>query len=144
MPDCVVDATVVYMANGDLAGRQPGNILDRRLTVIQQIGSGARRLRYNQKLLAEYRQVVPEPRNDIIEVFFTALSERGVLVGRNKLLRHDYLKAIQTCRWPSHDQHLLAAAIGGINPSIVVTERNHVNRADCIRRHFAVRLEDLG
>ena|ERR1700690_2413370 len=144
MPDCVVDATVVYKANGDLAGRRPGNILDRRLTVIQQIGSGVRRLRYNQKLLNEYEQLVRERRNDVIDIFFTVLSERAVLVTRNKLSPHRYAKAIQKCHWPSHDQHLLAAAIDGINPSIVVTERNHVKCANCIRKHFAVRLEDLG
>jgi len=144
MPDCVVDATVVYKANGDLAGRRPGNILDRRLTVIQQIGSGVRRLRYNQKLLNEYEQLVRERRNDIIDIFFTVLSERAVLVTRNKLSPHCYAKAIQKCHWPSHDQHLLAAAIDGIDPSIVVTERNHVKCANCIRKHFAVRLEDLG
>jgi hypothetical protein len=144
MPDCVVDATVIYKANGDLKGRRAGNILDRRLTVIEQIGSGVRRLRYNQKLLAEYRQVVPSPRNDVIEIFFTALSDRAVFVGRNKLMRHQYAKAIQTCRWPSHDQHLLVAAIGGIHPSIVVTEQAHVDCASCIQRQFAVRVENLG
>lgn len=144
MPDCVVDATIIYKANGDIAaGRRPGNILDRRLIVIEQIGSGARRLRYNSKLLNEYQQVAREHRNDVVELFFTALAERAVLVTRNKLSPHLYARATQ-CRWPSHDQHLLAAAVDGTNPTIFVTERRHVNCADCVLRRFAVHVEDLG
>jgi hypothetical protein len=144
MPDCVVDATVIYKANGDIAGRRSGNLLDKRLAVIQQIGSGLRRLRYNPKLLTEYRRVVREPRNDVIELFFTILSEQAVFVKRNKLPQHSYAKAVERCCWPSHDQHLLAAAIDGVDPSIFVTEERHVNCAACILKAFAVHLENLG
>jgi hypothetical protein len=134
---------VVYKANGDIAGRRPGSILDRRLRALEQIGRGVRRLRYNPKLLGEYRRVVREPRNDVIELFFNVLSERAVLVSRNTLSRHCYAKAVRTCRWPNHDQHLLAAAIDGIDASILVTEEAHVTCANCIFRHFTVRVEDL-
>ena len=144
MHDCVVDATVIHMANGDISGRRPGNVLDKRLTALHQISSGARRLRYNPKLLGEYQRVARERRNDIIELFFTALAERAILVTRNKLPRHIYATAIQMCGWPSHDQHLLAAAVGGVRPSILVTEQGHLNCAACIRRRLEIRIEDLG
>jgi hypothetical protein len=146
MPDCVVDATVVAFANGDIAGRRPGNILDRRLAVIEQVVTGSRRLRYNPKLLREYRQLIKQHRNDVIEALFAVLdnAQRSILVKRNSLSRKNHAKATQTCGWPSHDQHLLAAALDGDEPAIVVTERYLVQCAAAVLNHFAIRIEDLG
>ncbi len=145
MPDCVLDASVVALSNGDLAGRRPGNVFDRRLNVIEQVVAGARRLRYNQKLLGEYRRLIRDYRNDVIELLFFVLdSDRAVLVSRSTLSRQNYDRATLQCRWPSHDQHLLAAALDGADPSIFVTE---VRLADCARRvfaYFAVHVELLG
>ncbi len=143
MFDCVVDATVVYKANGDITTRRVGTVFDKRLSVIEEIGSGARRLRYNPKLLIEYERVAKQRRNDVIELFFAVLAERAILVRRNTLAQHDNAKA-KECHWPSHDRHLLAAAVDGDQPSIVVTERQHVKCAKCILRRFAVHLEDMG
>jgi hypothetical protein len=36
MPDSVVDTSTVAFSNGDIAGRKPGNLFDRRLTVLEQ------------------------------------------------------------------------------------------------------------
>jgi len=146
MPDCVVDATVVHLANGDIAGRRPGNVLDRRLAVIERVGRGISRLRYNPKLLGEYRQLVEGPdayRNDAIELFFTALTERAFFVPRNTLSRQDYATA-KECGWPGHDKHLLAAAIGGDDSTVFVTERRLAQCADHVLRRFAVHIEHLG
>jgi len=144
MPDCVVDAAVLYYANGALVGRRPGTILDRRLTVIEQAARGTRRVRYNSKLLGEYRRVVQEFRNDVIEIFFSVLdSDRAVFVRRNNLSRQHYDVAVNRCRWPGHDQHLLAAALGGIDPTIFVSEDRHVQCRLVIYRHFRIRIEDL-
>ncbi len=143
MPDCVVDATVVYMSNGNIAARRPGNVFDRRLKILEEIGEGLRRLRYNPKLLHEYQRLIENPRNDVIQLFFEVLAESGVIVPGNRLPRHHYDTATRRCRWPAHDQHLLAAAIGGLRPSIFVTEQTHANCAACILRNFAVRVEHL-
>jgi hypothetical protein len=124
MPDCVVDATVVALANGDLAGRRPGNALDRRIAAIEQVANGTRRLRYNSRLYGEYGKLIKDYRNDVIETLFIILDDRrrSVFVKRNTLSRQNYATATRRCRWPSHDQHLLAAALGGNDPTIVVTE----------------------
>jgi hypothetical protein len=144
MADSVLDATVVAFGNGDIAARRPGNLFDRRLTAIEQVASGLRRLRYNTRLLGEYTQLIQERRNDVIELFFTALDdERSVLVKRNTLSRQDYARA-RKCRWPTHDQHLLAAAVEGNDPTIFVTESRHVQRAAKILTCFAVHIVDLG
>jgi hypothetical protein len=145
MPDCVVDASVLGFANGDIAGRRPGNVLDRRLAVLEQVVMGARRLRYNPKLLYEYQQLVRIHRNDVIEALFALLDDarRSVFVRRNTLSRQDHATARRVCGWPSHDQHLLAAALGGDDPAIVVTEQILAQCADAIRARFGVALEYL-
>jgi hypothetical protein len=146
MPDCVIDASVVALANGDIAGRRPGNIFDRRLAVIEETVSGLRRLRYNSKLLGEYTDHIRERRNDVLEALFALLDDtnRSVFVRRNTLSRQHYDSATDKCQWPSHDQHLLAAAIDGDNPSIVVTEERLQQCAGKILRHFGIHLEYIG
>jgi hypothetical protein len=146
MPDCVLDATVVAFSNGDIAGRRPGNALDRRLAALEQIAAGVRRLRYNPKLLHEYQELIKEYRNDVIETLFNLLDDtrRAILVRRNSLSRQDHAKATESCGWPSHDQHLLAAALNGVDPVIVVTEEHHSQCANAILKHFAVHIEYLG
>jgi len=144
MPDCVLDASVVAYSNGDLIGRRPGNLLHRRLLVIEQVCTGRLRLRYNAKLLHEYQELIKDHRNDIIELFFAVLdSEQTVLVRRNVLSRQHHATATRKCRWPSHDQHLLAAAIGGDRPSVFVTETQLAACGPKIYAHFSVHVRDL-
>lgn len=143
MADSVLDATVVAFANGDIAARRPGNVFDRRLAAIEQVAHGRRRLRYNQKLLGEYQQVIQERRNDVIDLFFSVLADRSFRVRANTLSRQDHAKA-KKCRWPSHDQHLLAAAVGGDRPTIFVTESRHAACAAKILSCFGVHIADLG
>lgn len=145
MPDRVVDATVVAFSNGNIAGRRPGNVLDRRLAVLEQIVRGTHRLRYNPRLLHEYQQLVREYRNDVIETLFNLLDDtrHAVLVRRNSLTRQDYATATESCGWPSHDQHLLAAALDGVDPAIVVTEQRHGECAQAILKHFEIHIEYL-
>jgi hypothetical protein len=136
---------VVGFANGDLTARRPGNVFDRRLRVIEQVVAGNWRLRYNQKLLDEYLRLIQEYRNDVIELLFGVLdSQRSVRVPRNTLSSRDHGIATSRCRWPSHDQHLLAAALGGVDPSVFVTEERLARCAPRILSHFAVRVNQLG
>ena len=144
MPDYVFDASVVAMANGQIAGRRPGNVFDKRLRVLEQVVNGTRRLRYNPKLLVEYQQLVKTHRNDVIEVFFAVLdSGRSVRVARNTLTRQHHTRATSNCAWPGHDQHLLAAAIGGDDPSVFVTEDRLAQCAARILAHFSIHIKQL-
>lgn len=143
MPDCIFDATVITMANGEIAARKPGNIFDRRLTAIESAANGNCRIRYNPRLLREYLDHVRDRRNDVIELFFETLEERGLLVRRNNLSRQDYATATERCQWPAHDQHLLAAALGGDEPSIYVTERRHSDCGPKILNRFGIRIKRL-
>jgi hypothetical protein len=145
MPDWVLDATVVGMTNTELSERRPGNLLDRRLAVIERVAKGEARMRYNQKLMGEYQRLTARRKNDLIDILFDLLdSTKAILVHKNKLTRQEFDLAKNKCGWPSHDQHLLAAAIGGVDPSIFVTERHHFRCQAKVLRHFRVHLEDLG
>lgn len=144
MPDCVLDATVVAFANGDLAARRRGNVFDRRLLVIEEVVRGHRRLRYNTRLLGEYSRLIQEYRNDVVHLLFQVLdSERSVRVPRSSLSRQNYDTATTRCGWPSHDQHLLAAAVDGLDPSIFVTEKVLADCAAPVRRHFHIHVVQL-
>jgi hypothetical protein len=144
MPDCVLDTTVIAFANGDINGRKPGNKLDKRLSVIEKVGSGHWRIRYNSKLLAEYGAHVTVRRNDVIELFFAVLeSSRSVFVRRSTLPSHSYEIAAKKCRWPAHDQHLLAASLDGDSPSLFVTDKALVRCAALVFKHFDIRVRDL-
>lgn len=122
MPDSVFDTSFVRLANDSLFGEKKGNLLNRRLTALRQVADRRRRVRYNSKLLNEYLQHVREHRNDVIDQFFAMLdSPEAIKVSRSSLSRQDMVKASK-CRWPSHDQHILAAAIGGDRVVIHVTE----------------------
>src|SRR5687767_5021777 len=112
MPDCVIDATVVAFRNeGEDACKANWRLV---VNAIDLVVCGDRRVRYNAKLLDEYARIVNDFRDDIVEAFFQILdSDRAVKVNTNKLRRHHFVSIVLNCRWPSHDQHLIAAAIGG-------------------------------
>ncbi len=142
MIDYVVDATVVARCNGNLAGRRAGNVLDRRLSLLEDVlGRTDRRLRYNPKLLYEYLRIVRECRNDVLDLFIRYLdSDRPVRVRRNTLARSDWLLA-KGARWPKHDEHLLAAAFGGLHPRLYVTESRHAECAGEIKRELGISVQ---
>jgi hypothetical protein len=146
MSDYVVDATIIRLTNTQLAARRPGNAFDRRLRILEQVVAGTKRVRYNSRLLGEYRALVRQQqfRNDVIQAFFIILdSDKAVRVNRNNLSRQNHRTARDQCDWPTHDQHLLAAAIGGNNAAIVVTEVRLGNCGAAVYRHFGVHVEHI-
>jgi hypothetical protein len=141
----VIDATVIGFSNRDLDVSQPGSALDRRINVIKQVTAGKLHLRYNPKLLKEYVQHARNPRNDVIELFFQILdSDRAEFVKSNTLRRQIYALAIGKCRWPHHDQHLLAAAVDGKEPSLFVTEQRHARCCDDILMYLQIHVVLVG
>jgi hypothetical protein len=120
MDDTVIDVTVVAYANGPVLPPLKGAIA-RCLPAIVKIIDGKLRCRYNYKLLADYEEHVRIRRNDYIVAFFRIIDSPLACKGKNNLRSHEYAKA-RRIRWPTHDHYLLAAAIGGVNPSILVTE----------------------
>ena len=136
MDDAVIDATVVAYANGPISAN-PKGALARCLPVIRRILDGQWRCRYNARLLTQYGDQVKATRNDFIDMFFELLDSGLAVRGPNSLRHHEYAKA-RKIRWPTHDHLLLAAAIGGNNPRIVVTEPRLAQLSDLARREFGV------
>lgn len=138
MAECVFDTSFVYLANGLLEGARAGNLLHRRLVAIKEVVDGQSRPRFNRKLLNEYQDKIREYRNDVVELFITLLdTDRAIYVSRNTLRRPERARAIE-CRWPAHDYHLLAAAVGGTAVVIYVTESAHGTCGAMIKRKFGV------
>lgn len=137
MANTVYDTSFVAMSNGDLAGRKPGNVLDRRLSKIEEFINGKRVAWYNNRLFHEYQVHIQHRRNDLIEVFFRCLADSGRKARRNVLSARDYATCCQV-RWPTHDQHLLAAAIEAGKSSIFVTEKTLAACAQAVRRKFRI------
>lgn len=141
MSDVVFDTTVVAWANRDMGARRPGNSFDRRLRLLERARDGQLRIRYNKRLLGEYQRRVMERRNDIIEMFFVLLdSTRAIRVSRNNLSRQHHQRAVQE-GWPSHDQHLLAAAVGGDRPCVYVDEHHLAACGAGIHRVLGIRVQ---
>jgi len=143
MDECVFDASFVRLANDSLFGEKLGNLLNRRLNAMRTVVDGDCRIRCNSKLLTEYSAQVRDHRNDVIEQFFSLLdSQETVWVKRSTLSRQDKNKA-NKCRWPTHDQHVLAAAIGGNAVVIHVTEDALGLCATSVRRIFGFHINHV-
>ena len=69
-------------------------------------------------------------RNDLVQAFITALDRFGK---RNyaALTRHERAD-LRTCRYPSHDEHLIHTAKGLTNVMIAVEESPILLAADCV------------
>lgn len=142
MSDSVYDTSLVAYSNGDLAGRRRGNVLDRRLSRIEEFLNGKRVAWYNNKLLAEYEQHIKESRNDVIEAFLIALENQGRRSQRSALSRQNFATATRA-RWPAHDQHLLAAALEGDGTTIFVTEEALAACGTAILRSFGISVDRI-
>ena len=143
MGQCVVDTSFLAKANGALAGIRAGNLLHRRINAISRIVEGKDRLRYNSKLLQEYAPHIKDCRNDIVEQLVALLDDSETIkVRKNTLKRQDKARA-NKCRWPNHDQHVLAAAIGGEEVTIHVTENDLGACGPAIKREFGFRVNHV-
>jgi hypothetical protein len=143
MPECVFDTSFVRLANDSLFGEKRGNLLNRRLTPLRQAVAAKSHLRYNRKLLGEYSMQIRERHNDVVEQFFALLdSPQATLVRKNALSRQDNAKA-RLCRWPVHDQHVLAAAIGGDDVVIHVTEGALGACSKAVKRVFGFQINHV-
>lgn len=141
MIDRVFDTKFMASVNGSLTGRKDGNAMDRRLRQVEAFVRGQDRARWNSKLMTEYTTALSEPRNDVVFQFWALLDDpkKTVMVSRSKLAKADYARSLK-CGWPSHDQHLLAAAIDGIDPVVLTTEDAHGVCAAKVQRAFSIRV----
>lgn len=142
MNDAVIDTAVVSLANADLSNKPLTGKFKSRLEKIELCIKKKSRLRINDKLRTEYLDHLSNIRNDYVALFIQMLDTDSVVKARRSTLSRQDHQTATSCRWPSHDQHLLAAAIGGNRVKLWVHESAHTQCAACIRRRFSVRVEE--
>jgi len=137
MSDAVIDTTVVALSNVRLTCLKEGSNLHARIRLLKQCYAGERRIRFNGRLRAEYDSKVSGIENDFVRLFFELLdSSRSIFVKKSTLSRQFYDRARNDCGWPGHDQHILAAGVGGEQVVLFVTEERHCNCRAAIKRVF--------
>jgi hypothetical protein len=142
MAECVFDASFIGYANGPLDGQVAAlkEVPRQLLATIETVIAGRGRLRCNPKLLEEYDKLTKVPYNDLIVLFITLLdSERTTKLKSNTLRRQDNAKA-EECGWPQHDRHVLAAAVGGTDVTIHITEPRLGRCSTKVWRVFKIRV----
>ena len=137
MKSSVYDTILIAKANGNLAGRKAGNALDRRLKLFEAAVLGTSLTLVNAKLLNEYGSKILDFRNEAVRAFYVYAIDHGVNTGKSSLSRSDFERS-RKARWPAHDQHLIAAAIGREKVSIYVTEVQHSACAAAVRKQFGI------
>ena len=141
MSDAVVDASVIGMTDEDLLAQGSEDSIRRRVKLIDDCANKKLRLRCNPTLEGEYSRILKDSNKDLHILFLGAL-ESAFRVTKNKLDRHAYLRSLDA-GWPSHDQHLLAAAIGGTRPTIYVTEKKLFSCATKVKREFSISVSSI-
>ena len=143
--ECVIDTTILQKANA-LLTREPRerSLFVRRLRLLQRIANAELTVLISKKLLAEYREQLPEPRNDTVEVFFALIDDpsRAVHNWKKRWSGSDREKA-RRCRYPMEDDHVLRTALRP-NASTIFSEEKRMLAADeCIYLNFRVHIRGL-
>jgi hypothetical protein len=144
MPESVYDASIIGYANvslGDPTGERR-QFLEDLIAAIHRVLSGRDRLRVNTTLRTEYEQVARGVRNDVVDQFFAILTGEGAVAAKNSLRSFENDRA-HKCNWPSHDRHLIAAAIDGVGVTIHVTENRLGRCANKVWQVFKIRIEHI-
>lgn len=114
-----------------------------RVDRLSKIQEGKETVYYNAKLFAEYIKWFEKAEDgDLVSVFAFLLDSVGKR-GKNSLSRQEAQKA-RDARWPGHDDHLIAAGLGGPSDRDLLTTEGalHATRTDRVLRHFRTHVLD--
>ncbi len=136
MKDTVYDASFVKFSLAESSESERSELTNQRWKEIEGFIVGKRKLYYNQKLGKEYNQLLKNATNDdSVQAFIFALVDTGIKGSKNGLSRQKRVQA-QAAGWPTHDDHLLSAALLGTKTEIFVTEQTLANCGTAIKRIF--------
>jgi len=145
MPDeCAIDTTVLQKANATISTPpRPNALFVRRINLLVDIQEGRIRVLISRRLLAEYEQKLPSPRNDFVRAFFELLADpRRRIENWANWPGRDREKA-RKCRYPEEDDHVLRTAIRPRTSTIVTEERRMLKADECIYRAFRVHITSI-
>jgi hypothetical protein len=142
---CVVDTVVLQSANASLAHEpKAGRKRRGRLRLLRTISDGMLVVLYSQRLIAEYRARVREPRNDHIRAFFELLTSERAVPNWASLTGSEHDVALKKCRFPQEDLHVLRTAYCGDETTIFTEEARMLRTDRCIHREFSVHVREPG
>jgi hypothetical protein len=143
--ECVIDTVILQKANATITREpRPAALFRRRLALLTEIANGTRQLLISQRLLTEYEQRIPSPRNDFIRAFFELVQQPDRVIWNWKRPWSGNDRAtMRRCRYPGEDEHVLRTAIRD-RQSVIFSEENRMCRADvCVFRNFRVHISAL-
>ena len=141
--ECVVDTNVLQKANApfERIPREGRQIL-KRVELLSRIKRGELTILYSEKLMAEYRRNISQPRNEFITAFFALItSGQSAIPNWPSPWRAKQLEA-RKCRFPGEDDHVLRTAIRPDTSTIFSEERRILASAECIFRRLRIRIVD--
>jgi hypothetical protein len=142
--ECVIDTMILQKANAPLtrAPRERSDFVI-RLALLKRIERRDLIVLISQKVLHQYRQQIPKPRNDLIRSFFELLTAHGagpVKWNRKRQWAGADQDKARKCRFPYHDVHLLRTAAQPQESTIVTEEPRLLITDRCIHREFRVHI----
>jgi len=137
--ECVVDTVVLQAANAPLkASPRAGRTITSRIRLLRALQDGKLVALYSEKLLLQYREKLPKPRNDFVRAFLELLTGPGATPNWSRLTGAQQDRA-RKCRFPHHDLLLLQTAFRKDLQTTIFTEDGPMLKTDkCILRYFRV------
>jgi hypothetical protein len=131
----VVDTCLLIYACEDVAA---GDVTE-RVALVQDVTRQSVMALYNDKLVSEYQAHYKRlASNDLFVLFISSLTDAG---RRKSSLSRQEDQVARSCRWESHDDHLLAASVSDKGSEICTTETKHCSRGGCVLRKFGVHVK---
>lgn len=142
--ECAFDTTVLQKANAEITvPPPPSSVFVRRINLLLDVQEGRKTVLISRRLLVEYEQKLPSPRNDFIRAFFELLADPARRIENWVNWPGRHREKARKCRYPSEDDHVLRTAIRP-NPSVIVSEEKRMLDANsCIYRAFRVHIRGV-
>jgi len=139
----VVDTCVLQKANAPIS-MNPGERTKfrKRLVLLSNLYQGRFVALISERLLSEYRDKVPLPRNDFIRAFFELLDQPNRAITNWCRWSGQYRSHARKCRFPPEDYHVLRTAIYKSESTILSEERRMLDTDACIHQRLRVHVID--
>jgi len=136
---CVIDTQVVVLANAKTS-RHASASQKARWALLRHAITRTVTPVYGRALLQEYvEKLKGAARSDLIKEFVKALQTHGK-VNEKGLLHHERAE-LRTCRYPTHDEHLVKTAKTVPGVVIAAEEQPILSAATCVNSSSVLQIE---
>lgn len=141
---CVIDTMILQKANAAITQTpKDRSQFRKRIDLLQQVSDGHVRVLLSRKLIQEYREKLPELRNEAIRAFWDLLASPDRVQWNWPPWGGAERSHATKCRFPREDWHLLRTAIRTGERTRLYSEEDRVLVARaCILRSFDVQIVD--